>query len=362
MESGVDVIFSVFDDLKGSVVLYSSIDSPGVSQNIAVKSFIAIGAMEQDQDLSSRHAVLLLPDVKKIAFFYMFRVSTVEPAESSTTWATISYMHNSSSSENFYKSLPTLQDSIVRVVTIIQKNFSYSESETKLDSAVVESINALRTGAPVKEMIAVPEEVKKAKEAVPETVEEGDLGFLFEHFPKDIGKLVYSLMLEEPVLIISDTRDVVQKVISSVALLVPHRFLSSEYALNYIDPKGKDIVICSSSASFLKKYKGMTTVDVDGRKITSKTKGVPSIDGLISIVQSAPKWSQASFIHKYIDGLLAKAAELIELCEREQVGREDIRAFRENLKTDELNIVISMVKGYAPQFESKLFHFARFIL
>jgi hypothetical protein len=135
-----------------------------------------------------------------------------------------------------------------------------------------------------------------------------------------------------------------------------------EYIMNYTDPKSKDILICSPHVNFLKKYKNITNVHVESRKITSKVHNLPSIGNLIHTLSIAPKETQELVVKQYIDKLLGKTAQLMELCEREQMAKEEIQNFRRDLNYDELNIVISMVRNYAPQFESKLFYFARSLI
>ncbi|MFX1285572.1 MAG: hypothetical protein ACFFB5_18175 [Promethearchaeota archaeon] len=188
---------------------------------------------------------------------------------------------------------------------------------------------------------------------------EGDLEFLFQYFSEDLGKLVYTLVLEEPVLIIGDIKELVQKAVASIELLVPHRLLSKDYAAEYIDPTGKDLIICSSRVNFLDDYKDITKVDLGNRKITSTIRKAPSADNLIYSLKITPITQLDTVIHRYIGKLIAKTGELMEYCHKEKVTKEEILKFRSNLKVDELNIIISKVRKTVPQFEDKLFHFAR---
>jgi hypothetical protein len=362
-----DVIFSVFDRKKGPVILYSSLDSPDSAKKVAVRSFIAIGAMEEQTDLSGKHAVVPLPGLNKIAFYYMFKVERKEVSDEPPLWATIGYMNESSESIDFYRTLPIIQENIQKIVELIQKNFSYSDQDNKLNTVIIESISSLQTlqeesVQPIPTPMPEPTEIPKGvttPEVSYEDFKIGDLSFLFEYFPEDLDKVIYALMLEEPVLIIGDIRDIVQKVVASLEFLIPHRLLSKKYLTTYLEPKGADILICSSHVNFLKKYKNIVNVNVDNRKIDSRIKGVPSINNLINTLQIAPKETQKTVIHTYVDKLLAKAAKLMELCEKDQIDREEIRSFRSDLKGDELNVVIALVRKYAPQFEDKLFYFAR---
>lgn len=363
-----DVIFSVFDRKKGPVILYSSLDSPDSSKQIAVRSFIAIGAMEEQADLSGKHAVVPLPGLNKIAFYYMFKVDRKEISDERPLWATIGYMNESTESIDFYRTLPLIQENIQKIVELIQKNFSYSDRENTLNKIIIKSILSLQTlqeesiaPVPVPESAEVPQ-ADKVPEVRYEDLKIGDLSFLFEYFPEDLDKVIYSLLLEEPVLIIGEIRDILQKVVASLEFLVPHRLLIKKYLTTYIEPRGNDLLIGSSHINFLKKYKNLTYVNVDKRRIDSKIRGVPSINNLINTLQIAPKETQKTVIHAYIDKILAKVAELMELCEKEQIDRGEIYNFRGDLKGDELNVVIALVRKYAPQFEDKLFHFARSLI
>ncbi|MHA2224896.1 MAG: hypothetical protein ACXAC8_06815 [Candidatus Hodarchaeales archaeon] len=364
-----DVFLSVFDHKKGPVLIYSSLDSKEIAQKIAVRSFIAIGAMEESHDLSGKHAVVPFPSVNKIAFLYMFEIEKNDPApnEKNTCWATIGYLSESSSSIDFYRSLPNIQGIIPNVVEPIQKSFKYSKQDNTLSNEIIESFSLLREPIPdktkeeldTKITITMPDET--SSELNYEDFKQGDLTFLFDYFSENLEKVIYALLLEEPVIIIGDIKDLIQKVVSSLELLVPHRIMKKKYLTTYIEPEKEDLLICSSHLKFLKKYKNYTTVNMVTRHITSKV-SCPSIGDLLHALKIAPTVTQKTLIRNYIDSLLSKTAELMELCEKDQINHEEIKFFRGNLKADELNIVISIVRHYAPQFESKLFYFARSIV
>ncbi len=198
-----------------------------------------------------------------------------------------------------------------------------------------------------------------ASDVIDDKYKEGDLEFLFHYFSEGLGKLVYALLLEEPVLIVGDIKDLVQKVVASIELLVPHRLLLKDYAVEYTDPVGKDLIICSSQVNFLNDYKDITKVDLVNRKIASTIKGAPSADNLIYTLKITPIAQVDTVIHRYVGKLIAKTGKLMELCQKEIISKEEILKFRGDLKVDELNVVISKVRKSAPQFEDKLFHFAR---
>ncbi|MFX0171776.1 MAG: hypothetical protein ACFE9L_07650 [Candidatus Hodarchaeota archaeon] len=362
-----DVIFSVFDVKKGPLILYSSLDPPENAQKIAVRSYIAIGAMEEDQDLRGRQAVVPIPSLGKIALYYMFRINiNIPDIDKKHSWATIGFINDSADSIDFYKSMPILQTIIIPIVELIQEKFTFKGPDSILSKEIKERIETLRASIiaesnDITPSITIPDKTTTVE--IPfEDFKRGDLTFLFEYFPEDLGKVIYSLMLEEPVLIIGDIKDIVTKVVASLEILIPHRLLSKEYLTTYIDPKEKDLLISSSHVTFLKKYKNITNVNIITRQVSSKIRGVPSIENLITTLKIAPRETQKIVINKYIDTLLGKTAELMELCEKDQVSREEIRDFRGQLNADELNIVISMVRKYAPQFEGKLFHFARSLI
>jgi hypothetical protein len=352
-----DVIFSIFDPKFGPVVLYTSLDSIDIANKTAMKSFIAIGATESSADFESKYAVLPLPSYRKIAFYYMFRIKSDETGK--LLFATIANMLDSESTIDFYKTLSSLQNEVKTAVEFIQNSFMYKGKDSVPDKNIIKVLNSLKT-------ISLGEEgfVEKTTPAdiTYEDFKEGDLSFLFGYFPKDLDKVIYSLLLEEPVLVIGSAKDIILKVVASLSYLVPHRILVEEYLMNYVEPKGKDILICTSQVNYLKKYKKITQIHLESRKITSKSKDFPSLVNLIQTLSIAPINTQEPVIKQYIGKLLGKTTKLIELCEREQMTREEINDFRSNLNADELNIVISMVRNYAPQFDSKLFHFARSLI
>jgi hypothetical protein len=196
---------------------------------------------------------------------------------------------------------------------------------------------------------------QKPKEVQPE----GEIEFLSQFFIKGVGKVIYSLMLEEPILVVGDVKDIVQKVTSAIPSIIPNRRLEIEYAYNYIDPSNKDIIVCSSQANFLNKFKDITLVDVDNRRITSKIKDVPSIDNLLNTLQIIPRNKQKGILEDYLNNLLMKRDELTAVCQNANISREEIKKFREDLKPDELNLIISIIKRNHPELTDKLFHFAR---
>lgn len=356
MESEYDVIFSVFDPQKGPIVYFTSLKSIEIAKKAAVKSFIAIGGTEQNSDLNTKQAVLSLADARKIAFFYMFKVNMKhsDPNSKSECWAVLGYIHDSAKSINFYRSIPLIEKQISKTAKIIRNKFIYSDQITKLDNTLTDLISALRSP----DLLQEPEE-EPVLDLHFDDIEGGDLGYLIEYFSKDLAKIVYALMLEEPVVIAGDGKTLISKLVSSISIILPHRPLVNQYTTEYIDPSGKDIIICPGNAKFLKKFRGIAVADVANRKVNYRIKGFPSIEELLNTLRVSPKGTHKPIIHTYVDKLLSKVAELMELCEPDQIDRSQIRDFRSDLKGDELNIVIQMVKNYAPQFEDKLFYFAR---
>ena len=352
-----DVIFSIFDIKTGPIILYDSSESIDTAKKIAMKSYIAIGAMEETPVFESKYAILPLPSYQKIAFCYMFRIQSNEVGKH--LYATIANTSDSESTIKFYRTLSSLQTKVSSVAEFIQNNFKYEGKETELNEAVSASLNSLKSVSLLEEKT---EEIPTTSELSYEDFKQGDLPFLLDYFQQDLDKVIYALLLEEPILIVGNVKDLVEKVVSSFSFLVPHRILFREYLMTYTDPQGKDLLICSPHVDFLKKYKKITNIHLESRKITSKYKNFPSISNLIHTLAIAPKSTQEEVIKKYIDKLLGATSTLMELCERDQMSKEEIHEFRADLNADELNIVISMVRNYAPQFESKLFHFARSLI
>ncbi|NHJ01848.1 MAG: hypothetical protein EAX86_06865 [Candidatus Heimdallarchaeota archaeon] len=351
-----DVLFSIFDPQKGPIILYSTISSQEIAKKIVMKSYVAIGAMEGKIDLESKYALLPLPSFDKIAFYYMFKIQSQDD-RSQKLYATITFAQNSSATMSFYRSLPEIQKKVLDSVTHLQDCFIYTKDAITLDNKaknILESLLTMEAPGTGTFTHSIP-----AETIIFDDPNSGSLNFLLEYFQDGLEKVIFSLLMEEPILILGTVRDIVDKVVKSMELLVPHRVLKKEYLLSFVDPKNKDLLICSPQVNFLKNYKNITIVDVQSSKITKKSRDLPSIGNLIQTLKIAPIETQKTVIHNYIDNLLAKTAQLLELCEKEQISQEEIQAYRSELQGDELYVVISMVKRYAPQFEIKLFHFAR---
>ncbi|UCE13631.1 MAG: hypothetical protein JSV04_00300, partial [Candidatus Heimdallarchaeota archaeon] len=261
-----EIILSVFDKRKGPTILYSSLESLDHAKRVAVRSFVAIGAGEEMQDLSGKHAVVPIPTLDKIAFYYMFGIEAQDQdtGEHTSCWATIGYISDSSSSINFYRSLPLIQEKIQRIVGIIQKNMAYLGEKTILSESIKENLVSLKKPIEEEEVTAPPTiaEVPGEPALLYDDFSTAELSFLFDYFTEDLDKAIYALLLEEPILIIGEIKDLVQKVVSSLEFLVPHRILTKKYVTTYIDPKDSDILICSGSSKFLKKYKNITNVHI----------------------------------------------------------------------------------------------------
>jgi len=348
-----DVLFSIFDDKKGPLVFYSTLDSEEAARTIAVKSFITIGSMEEKSNLNHKQAILPFPNLKKIAFFHMFQINRkdMDLDKKNTCWVTLSYLEDINESENFYQKIPLLEKECFKTAKMIQKSFQYSNQNFELDQRIIDSFDTLKR---------FKADSRSTTETLRfEDIRHEDLMFLIEYFSADLAPIIYSLMLEEPLIIISDIKEIVDRVVNSLNILVPHRLLSHEYIIQYTDPSARDLLICSSHVNFLNKYSNITQIHVDKRKVISRKKNLSSVENLIKTLKIAPQELQTKIYHKFLDKLLHKVTILIELCEREQVTREEISNFRKDLQSDELNIVISIVRNYAPYFQDKLFHFAR---
>jgi hypothetical protein len=348
---GNDILFSVFDPLKGPEILYTSLESTSTARTIAIKSFIAIGAMERSMDFKPRHAAIPLPSLEKIVFYYLFGVR--EEGASNKIFATIAYSSDSDVSTDFYRFVPELQEQVVKVVTKIQESFIFDKNNPTISQDLINIISGLKN---IKPRVPRSDAISELKF---EDFKGADIQFLLDYFPDNLDKVLYSLLLEKPILIVGEIKDLIKKVITTLEYLVPHRMMSNEFLTSYVDPKNKDILICSPRVSFIKKFKGITTVNIIQRKIESKERAAASLKNMLQTLKIVPKEKQEQFIRVYIDKILAKTTELMDLCERTEMSKEEIHDFRENLQADELNIIISMVKKLAPQFEGKLFHFAR---
>ena len=351
IQIGNDILFSVFDSLKGPEILYTSLDSASTARTIAIKSFIAIGAMESSMDFKPRHAAIPLPSLEKIVFYYLFGVR--EEGTSNMSFATIAYSSDSDVSTDFYRFVPELQEQVAKVVSKIQEQFIFDKNNPMISQDLIDAISGLKD---IKPSIPKSDDISKLKF---EDFKDADIQFLLDYFPDDLDKVLYSLLLEKPILLVGEIKGLIKKIIATLEYLVPHRIISNEFLTSYVDPRNKDILICSPRVSFIKKFKGITTLNIVQRKIESKEKAAVSLRNMLQTLKIVPKEKQDQFIRIYIDKILAKTTELMELCERTEMSREEIRDFRENLQPDELNIIISMVKKLAPQFEGKLFHFAR---
>lgn len=210
----------------------------------------------------------------------------------------------------------------------------------------------------------VSPDVKARSQEISEKIfETGDLDFLFQYFRDNLGKIIYTLLLEEPVVLFGEIKDILNKVTESLALLVPHRVLQRDYATTYLDPKERDLIICSSNVNFLKRYEKdkITRVDIDNRKIYSKFKQTPSVDNLIHTLQIAPGETQETVLHGYIGRLMTKSGDMMRLVQQDSISKAEIREFRGDLQADELNVILSKVRKASPLQKDKLFHFARSI-
>jgi hypothetical protein len=265
-------------------------------------------------------------------------------------------------SEEWYGTLLRVQEAVENSYT------DYKKEEILIDTTIFEKLQPR-----LKDIILTQlesrstssgnnSEVKtRSQRFFDDTFETGDLDFLFQYFPNELGQIIYTLLLEEPVVLYGQIKEILHKVTESISLLVPHRALKRDYATNFLDSKGKDLIICSSQVDFIKKYEktGVTMIDVDNRKIYSNFKHTPSVDNLIHTLQIAPEETQETVLHGYIGRLMTKSGDLIRLVQQDSVSKREIQAFRENLKADELNVILSKVKKAVPIQKDKLFHFAR---
>ena len=137
-----DVLFSIFDPQKGPIILYSTISSHEISRKIVMKSYVAIGALEDKSDLEAKYALLPLPSFDRIAFYYMFRIQSKDP-ESENMYATITFAQDSSAAINFYRSLPEIQKKVLDSVTHIQDRYIYTKEVSKIDNEVKSILESL---------------------------------------------------------------------------------------------------------------------------------------------------------------------------------------------------------------------------
>ena len=137
---------SVFDTKKGPIVYFTTLKSSELAKRAAIKSFVAIGGMEEKFDLDSKHAVLSLPESQKIAFFYMFKVRRKETDQDrkNSCWAVLGFTQDSNKSINFYRSIPIIEEQISKTAEVIRNRFVYSEQDLTLEKELIDRINTLR--------------------------------------------------------------------------------------------------------------------------------------------------------------------------------------------------------------------------
>ena len=266
-------------------------------------------------------------------------------------------------SEEWYGTLLKVQE-VVEDSYLANRKDDFGINSAIFDKLIPTLKNIVLT-RPVSAKSKISSDIKARSKGISGKVfETGDLDFLFQYFRDTLGKIIYTLLLEEPVVLFGQIKDILHKVTESIALLVPHRDLQRDYATTYLDPKGKDIIICSASVNFLKQYEKekITRVDVDNRKIYSKFKKTDSVDNLIHTLQIAPEETQETVLHGYVGRLMTKSGEMMRLVQQDTISKAEIREFRSDLRSDELNVILAKVRKAAPQQKDKLFHFARSIV
>ncbi|MFW9992099.1 MAG: hypothetical protein ACFFD4_08545 [Candidatus Odinarchaeota archaeon] len=342
--SKLDIIFSVFDNELGPIPIFSTKKGDyNFGLKIAFKSQLTLSMIDIDK-FESTEAVLPFPDIKKIAYVYLFVIKTPFSPRTESI-ASLSYVINVDDQLDLYKRIPILRKQVTSIASTIMEEYTYRKKEA-LSEKMINLITSY--GSDLTSGIDTMESELTAKKIRMRESKEGNLDYLLKKINKGLDTAMHALLVENPVVVVGDDPIRVSIVVGSLELLVPFKIVRKiDFTVSYINPKEADIIGTDESLGKVYSKKGLVCVKVDKGKVEGGKKS-KYLNNFLKELKKLNEEEAKNLIEKEISTILSKAHELTEICNVSQPSEEEIKNFRKQLASDELELILAIATNYNP--------------
>ncbi|MFW9992749.1 MAG: hypothetical protein ACFFD4_11935 [Candidatus Odinarchaeota archaeon] len=342
-----DVIFSVFDQRLGPIPVFSTRKDEEFILKIAFKSQLTLSMLDSaTQKIETAEAVLPFPDIGKIAYIFLFGVKSIEGTHTECV-ASLSYTEDITEQMNLYRKIPLLKKQAINISKVLALEYEYGGRGQKLSKKLEVLINSYGDSLD-DEMDHIETEYADKKIRIRDS-KEGSVDFLLKTVKKGLDGVIYSLVVEKPIIVFGHHAEV-PLVVGSLELLVPFKILRKiDYTMTYVDPRDADII--GMDERLVKYYSvkdnHITLINVKKGKAEGPFKS-KYISNFIKELQKVDEQQARLLIEREISKALSSANKLIEICNVANPSREEISGFKKNIEPDVMELILAIATNYNP--------------
>jgi hypothetical protein len=302
-----DVLFSVFDEKMGALPIYYSGDlSKQDAQKVAFRSQMTLSMMSS-ADLETAEAILPFSSLNKIGFILLFQIHQTNPSQPKCV-ASLSYLVPSDQQVFLYNKVPFLKVKAEEIAELIKQNFIYSG---KPDQSLPSNLSQKITSWRVTEQEATAEiQIVEKRVTLSEKKDGGSVEFFLGQIKKNEDRAIGALYRGQPVLVTGNSHLIVDLIVHSLDLFVPHASLRKvSYTTSIVDPYYADII--GISRNLVSNYPKMVLIDIDKKQVKN---GETCLYSKLVVKQLRKKPDQTEEIIKDSTNRLLKVAGMLIDC------------------------------------------------
>ena len=316
---------------------------------VAIKSQLVLSFSEADK-IYVTDSIIPFPDLKKIAYVFLFGVRTADKTE---CVASLSYIVDDEQKMELCKKAPLLRRQAEKIASVLKKNFEYADGDIHVSDSLKKLIETFGNDEALKMQIDEWEDELRLKKIKLKPRTDGTISFLLETIKNNLEAAFYSMIAYEPV-VVCGHKTITPLILACLEYLAPFRILKKiEFSETYVEPSEADLIGVDKSLKkyyleLLEKQGGFSVVDVEKGTVHGKVK--PKF--LKKIIKELRKEDSEAMLRFKVENLVKKiltsSNEIINLCASEGSHDEEIKKFKKSLEPEELDLIIKISSKYFP--------------
>jgi hypothetical protein len=323
-------------------IFYSGDLSKQDAQKIAFRSQMTLSMM-LSADLETAEAILPFSSLNKIGFILLFQIHQTNPSQPKCV-ASLSYLVPSDQQVFLYNKVPFLKFKAEEIAELIKRNFVYSG---KADQSFPTNLTQKITGWRVTEQEATAEiQIVERRVTLSEKKDGGSVEFFLGQIKKNEDRALGALYRGQPVLVTGNSNLIVDLIVHSLDLFVPHANLRKvSYTTSMVDPSYADII--GISRNLVENYPKMVLIDIDKKQVKNG-ESCPYSKSVIKLLRKKSD-TKDEIIKESTNKLLKIASMLIDCFSQSEEDRESkLVEIQKNYDSDLIEIAAEIAAQRNP--------------
>lgn len=257
MTSSRGILFSIFDNQKGPIPIFTNEITKEEASYIGLRSQLTLSMMDST-DLKTVEAILQFSEIKKISFILLFQIPTLD---GSKLIASLFYLVPQAQQVFLYNKASLLKLKAEELASQIQQHYRYSEKQA-FPLALANLLKGWRIAAE-KEDDSV--QIEDRKVALSEKKTKGSISFFLSQVKKNEDRALGAIYRGKTIFVTGDP-GLVDLLVHSMDMLVP--IISSRkigYTATFIDPSYADII--GISTDLVKSYPNEVIINLRKKQV-----------------------------------------------------------------------------------------------